>query len=75
MTDSHPLHAALVGTAAYAETRNLTWSQAAGGATLASMLTWGHQLPAAFGGKPSVDGTPQTVLHGFQRRDYQRRVR
>ena len=76
MSESHPLHAALVGTATYAVTRNLTFSLGAGGATLAYMLVWGHRLPVALGGEPSsADATPQIVLHGFQRRDYQRRVR
>jgi len=39
------------------------------------MLVWGHKLPAALGGEPSADATPQIVLRGFQRRDYQRRIR
>ena len=75
MSESHPLHAAIVGAGAYAVTRNLTWSLGAGGAALAYMLVWGHKLPAALGGGPPDDATPQIVLHGFQRRDYQRRVR
>jgi len=71
----HPLHAAIVGAGTYAVTRNLTWSLGAGGAALAYMLVWGHKLPAALGGEPPDDAIPQIVLHGFQRRDYQRRVR
>ena len=71
----HPLHAALVGAGTYAVTRNLTWSLGAGGAALGYMMIWGHKLPVALGGEPSADATPQIVLHGFQRRDYQRRVR
>ena len=75
MSESHPSHAALVGVGTYAVTRNLSWSLGAGGAALAYMLVWGHKLPVAIGVEPSADATPQIVLSGFQRRDYQRRVR
>jgi len=75
MSESHPLHAAIVGAGTYAVTRNLTWSLGAGGAALGYMMIWGHKLPAALGGEPSADAIPQIVLRGFQRRDYQRRVR
>jgi hypothetical protein len=75
MSESHPVHAAIVGAGAYAVTRNLTWSLGAGGAALGYMMIWGHKLPAALGTEPSADATPHIVLHGFQRRDYHLRVR
>jgi hypothetical protein len=62
--ENHPIHALIIGVAAYAATRNVAISVGAGGAAFAYMSAFGHRLP----GTPATTDDPRIVLHGFQRR-------